>query len=96
MTPEWITWALQALIIFLVSVIWGKLHENGKQIVAVAKELGERIHGLELKLAESYVKKDAFEKLSDRLGNIETWRATTELLVKLLEKHLSTLNGPGK
>jgi hypothetical protein len=85
MTPEWITWALQGLVVFLVGVLWQKLNENGRAI-----------HQLELKLAESYVKKEAFEKLSDRLGNIETWRATTELLVKLLEKHLSMLNGTGK
>lgn len=47
---EWVTWALQGLLAFLLYQIWAKLDANTKAITAV-KEL----------LLEEYLKKTEFE-----------------------------------
>ena len=66
---EWITWALQGLIGFLLLVVWQKLDENNKAINALA-----------LKMSDQYSKKEDIDQLYERLRCREVWKAGEQAL----------------
>lgn len=78
MSTEWITWGLQALIGFLLVVIWQKLEENSRNINALA-----------LKLSELYARKDDLESIRLQVRSLEAWKAAAEQVMSILKDRLA-------
>lgn len=79
MTDQWITWALQGLIVGAVSFVW-------KQIIGTTKAIND----LRLELTKDYVSMHRWEtewsEVRRRLHDMENWRAGEIAKEELLKR----------
>lgn len=90
MTPhaDWITWALQALIVAVLGTIWKQIQTANRSII----EANLALTNLRLEVTEKYVKITEWERVRARLHDMENkWAgliAERELLkMQSLEEH---------
>lgn len=85
--PDWVTWALQALILGFVATIWLRL-----------ELLTRANHELALELAKGYLPKSdwatEYASIRHRLHELEGWKASAQEVMKMYREHvLNAVNG---
>lgn len=90
MATEWVTWALQGLIGFLLLVVWQKLEQNAKSIL----DLTAVVNDFKLDIAKNYIRESRYtpewEEVRRRLHVVEGWQVGTEMWIKMhRDRHLN-------